>query len=82
MGHLLKTLHTRFSGGKFYNLAYSPDGRYLVGGATDYALWRSDGTEVFRSEECAVCTPAWAMAWSPDSSAWATGNENGRDLYL
>lgn len=73
----MQTLSTSFSGGKFYNLEWSPDGRYLVGGATDYKLWRADGEEIFWLTACEHCTPAWGMAWSPDSRLWAVGNENG-----
>jgi WD40 repeat protein len=76
-GKLRQTLETRYSGGKFYNLGWSPDGRYLVGGATDYAEWQADGTLVFRHEQCEFCTPAWGFAWSPNSTMWAVGNENG-----
>jgi WD40 repeat protein len=76
-GKLLKTLTTAFSGGKFYNLGWSPDGKYLVGGASSYTEWRADGTAVFSYESCASCTPAWGFAWSPDSYAWAIGNESG-----
>src|SRR5438552_96490 len=61
-------------GGKFYNLAWSPDGRWLVGGATDYKLWRADGTEVAHTPKG---TPAWGLAWAPDSTRWATGDESG-----
>ncbi len=71
------TLGTSFSGGKFYNLAWSPDGQYLVGGATDYKLWRADGSLVYWLKGCAACTPAWALAWSPDSHLWAVGDEGG-----
>jgi WD40 repeat protein len=74
---LIKTLSTSFSGGKFYNLAWSPDGKYLLGGATDYKLWRADGSLVYWLQGCAACTPAWGMAWSPDSRDWAVGNESG-----
>lgn len=74
---IVKTLSTSGSGGKFYNLAWSPDGKYLLGGATDYKVWRADGEQVFWLADCVSCTPAWAMAWSPDSKLWAIGNENG-----
>jgi WD40 repeat protein len=76
-GQIVKTLSTSFSGGKFYNLAWSPDGRYLVGGATDYKEWDANGQQVGEVAACARCTPAWAMAWSPDSQRWAIGNESG-----
>jgi WD40 repeat protein len=76
-GKIFKTLSTSFSGGKFYNLAWSPDGHFLVGGATDYKLWRADGTQVFWLESSEHATPAWGMAWAPDSQHWAVGDENG-----
>jgi WD40 repeat protein len=76
-GVRLKRLPTDYSGGKFYNVAWSPDGNFLVGGATDYKLWRKDGSEVFHAKACAQCTPAWGLAWSPDSQLWATGDESG-----
>jgi WD40 repeat protein len=75
-GQIVKTLSTGPSGGKFYNLAWSPDGRYLVGGATDYKEWDVNGRQV-GAAGCEGCTPAWAMAWSPDSRRWAIGNESG-----
>jgi WD40 repeat protein len=74
-GQIVKTLSTASSGGKFYNLAWSPDGGYLVGGATDYKEWDANGQQV--GAWCDLCTPAWAMAWSPDSQRWAIGNESG-----
>ncbi len=76
-GQLLDTLPTKYSGGKFYNVARSPDGQYLVAGAIDYGLWKADGTPVFTLERCAHCTPAWGLVWSPDSHLWAVGDENG-----
>ena len=76
-GTLLHTLPTDYSGGKFLNVAWSPDGQYLVGGAIDYQEWRADGTRVFTHENCEHCTPAWGLAWSPDSQFWAIGNESG-----
>jgi WD40 repeat protein len=79
---IVKTLGTSFSGGKFYNLAWSPDGKYLLGGATDYKLWRADGEQVFWLQGCAHCTPSWAMDWSPDSRLWAVGDESGNvEIY-
>jgi WD40 repeat protein len=81
-GKIFRTLSTSFSGGKFYNLAWSPDGRYLLGGATDFKLWRADGTQVFWLTGCASCTPSWGMAWSPNSRLWAVGNESGNvEIY-
>ena len=76
-GVLRKTMHTKYSGGKFYNLEWSPDGKYLAGGATDYALWDAEGNVIATTTSCPHCTPAWGMAWSPDSKFWATGDENG-----
>lgn len=76
-GTLITTMHTKYSGGKFYNLAWSPDGERLLGGATDYKLWRRDGSEVAYFPSCEFCTPSWGAAWSPDSSTFAIGDENG-----
>jgi WD40 repeat protein len=76
-GTLLHSLATDYSGGKFLNVEWSPDGQYLVGGAIDYKEWRADGTLVFSHESCEHCTPAWGLAWSPDSQFWAIGNESG-----
>lgn len=76
-GTLEKTMHTKYSGGKFYNLKWSPDGKYLAGGATDYGLWDAGGNVITTTTSCAHCTPAWGMAWSPDSKLWATGDESG-----
>lgn len=76
-GTLLQSLPTDYSGGKFLNVAWSPDGQYLVGGAVDYKEWRADGTLVFSHEGCEHCTPAWGLAWSRDSQRWAIGNESG-----
>ena len=76
-GTLLHSLSTDYSGGKFLNVSWSPDGQYLVGGAIDYKEWHADGTLVFTHESCEHCTPAWGFAWSPDSRFWAIGNESG-----
>jgi WD40 repeat protein len=70
----LRTMHTDGSGGKFFNLAWSPDGRWLAGGATDYKLWTSVGDEVIHVPSGA---PSWGLAWSPNSTSWATGDESG-----
>jgi WD40 repeat protein len=78
-GELIRSRYTDQTGGKFYNVAWSPDGRFVVGGAIDYKLWRSDGSEVFHYT--AGGTPAWALAWSPDSQRWVIGDENG-NAYL
>lgn len=72
---LLKTLSTNQSGGKFYNLRWSPDSSLLAGGAIDYKIWRADGSEVFAIAFSS--TPAWGMAWAPDGTQLAIGNENG-----
>jgi WD40 repeat protein len=80
-GSLAATMGTKYSGGKFYNLAWSPDGERLLGGATDYKVWRRAGTEVAYLSSCEHCTPSWGAAWSPDSSTFAIGDENG-DLQL
>ncbi len=76
-GSLLWKSGTRYSGGKFYNLLWSPDGALLLGGATDYRLWKRDGTEVALLPGCEHCTPQWGAAWSPDGSTFALGDENG-----
>jgi WD40 repeat protein len=76
-GILIKTMTTKYSGGKFYNLVWSPDGGRLLGGATDYKLWRRDGSEVAYFSSCEFCTPSWGAAWSPDGSTFAIGDENG-----
>ena len=75
-GVLLRTRYTDETGGKFYNVAWSPDGQFIAAGAIDYKLWRSDGTEIFHYTLSG--TPAWALAWSPDSQRWVIGDENGR----
>ncbi len=72
-GALLRTRYTDQTGGKFYNVAWSPNGQFIVAGAIDYKLWRSDGTEIYHY---AGGTPAWALAWSPDSQRWVIGNES------
>ena len=81
-GQLRATLHTQLAGnsllmtgGKFLNLAWSPDGRMLAAGAVDYAIWRADGTLV--ASIYLGGTPAWGMAWSPDGQRLAIGDENG-----
>jgi WD40 repeat protein len=74
-GKLLQTLYTDDTGGKFYNLAWSPDGGFLAAGALDYKLWRKDGTEIFHYFSG---TPGWALAWSPDTTAWVIGNESAQ----
>lgn len=75
-GQLLKTVFTKETGGKFYNLEWSPDGNFIAAGALDYKLWRNDGTEI--CHYAGDGTPAWALAWSPDSKTWAIGNESGQ----
>ncbi len=77
-GTLLRTRYTDETGGKFYNVSWSPDGQFIVAGAVDYKLWRKDGTEIFHY---VGGTPAWTLAWSPDSQRWVIGNENAR-AYL
>lgn len=81
-GQPLATLHTQLAGntllmtgGKFLNLAWSPDGRMLAAGAVDYAVWRADGTLV--ASIYPGGTPSWGMAWAPDSQHLAIGDENG-----
>ena len=81
-GSLVTTMNTKYSGGKFYNLAWSPNGQRLLGGASDYKVWRRDGSEVAYLSSCEYCTPSWGAAWSPDSSTFAIGDENGNlQLY-
>jgi WD40 repeat protein len=75
-GTLLHTMGTQSTGGKFLNLAWSPDGRLLAAGAGDYASWHADGSSVGVLYP-AGGSPAWAMAWSPDSAALALGDESG-----
>jgi len=74
-GTLVRTLATQMTGGKFLNLAWSPDGSLLAAGAVDYHAWRSDGQEVGVPRPGG--SPAWAMAWSPDGRTLAIGDENG-----
>lgn len=81
-GKVIKTMSTSFSGGKFYNLSWSPDGQFLLGGATDYKLWRSDGTEVYWLQSSEHSAPAWGMAWAPNSKLWAIGDESGNISIL
>jgi len=74
-GMLLTTLTTQTTGGKFLNLAWSPDGSLLAAGAIDYRVWRADGTPV--GTFSLSSTPAWGMAWAPDGQTLAIGDENG-----
>jgi WD40 repeat protein len=74
-GNLLHTLGTQLTGGKFLNLAWSPDGSLLAAGASDYHTWRADGQQV--GVPRLGGTPAWAMAWSPNSRSIAIGDESG-----
>src|SRR5450759_1421147 len=59
-GTLLRSLGTQLTGGKFLNLAWSPDGSLLAAGAGDYYTWRADGQQV--GVPRLGGTPAWAMA--------------------
>ena len=74
-GNLDRTLGTQMTGGKFLNLAWSPDGSMLAAGAVDYTVWRADGIQVGVPRTGG--SPAWAMAWSPDGRTLAIGDENG-----
>jgi WD40 repeat protein len=74
-GTLLHAVGTQFTGGKFLNLAWSPDGSRLAAGAGDYATWRADATPV--ANLLGGGPPAWAMAWAPDDRTLAIGNESG-----
>ncbi len=73
-GTLITTLATTQTGGKFLNVAWSPDGTLLAAGAMDYRIWRADGTAVATLR--ARATPGWGLAWSPDSRMLAIGDEN------
>jgi WD40 repeat protein len=74
-GTLAKTLGTQFTGGKFLNLEWSPDGSRLAAGAIDYLVWGMDGSLL--GEPRTGGSPAWAMAWSPYGDSLAIGDENG-----
>ncbi len=75
-GTLLRTLASGLmTGGKFLNVAWSPDGSMLAAGAVDYYAWRIDGTRVGTLRLGGP--PAWAMAWAPDGQTIAIGDENG-----
>ncbi|HEX7951088.1 MAG TPA: hypothetical protein VF494_12115 [Candidatus Limnocylindrales bacterium] len=74
-GKLVKTLGTARTGGKFLNVAWSPDGSLLVAGAVDYGIWRADGSLVSRFSPGA--SPVSGFAWSPDGRLLAFGDENG-----
>jgi WD40 repeat protein len=74
-GTLMRSLGTSFTGGKFLNLAWSPDSLLLAAGASDYVDWHLDGSQVAILRQGG--TPAWAMAWSADSTTVAIGDENG-----
>src|SRR2546427_12655264 len=43
---LVRTLRTEQTGGKFLEVAWSPDGPLILAGAVDYGGWRSDWTPV------------------------------------
>jgi WD40 repeat protein len=74
-GTLAKTLGTQFTGGKFLNLEWSPDGSRLAAGAVDYLVWDADGSLLGQPRTGG--SPAWAMAWSPYGDSLAIGDENG-----
>ncbi|HEX7498378.1 MAG TPA: hypothetical protein VF344_07945 [Candidatus Limnocylindrales bacterium] len=74
-GTRIASMGTELTGGKFLNLAWSPDGTMLAAGAVDYRTWHADGSPVGVLRTGG--SPAWAMAWSPDSIAVALGDENG-----
>ena len=69
------TVSTRHTGGKFLNLAWSPDGSMVAAGAVDYQVWHADGTPVATLRTGG--TPAWGMGWAPDGRTIAIGDENG-----
>ncbi len=74
-GELRATLGPpRRTGGKFFHVAWSRDGSTLAAGAVTFAIWRADGTLVAALDE--VATPALGMAFSPDGTVLATGDEN------
>ncbi len=75
-GTLQRTLATQLgTGGKFLDVAWSPDGSLIAAGAVDYYVWRADGMPAGTLR--AGSPPAWAMAWSPDGTTIAIGDENG-----
>lgn len=74
-GTRLLTVSAGGTGGKFLNLAWSPDGALLAAGAVDYADWHADGSLV--AVLPAGDSVAWAMAWAPDSVSLAVGDESG-----
>jgi WD40 repeat protein len=76
-GTLIASMGTQYTGGKFYNLLWSPDGTRLLGGAVDYKVWGADGSEVAHLPSCQHCTPSWAAAWATDSQTFVIGDENG-----
>src|SRR5438876_126672 len=72
---LVRTLRTQQTGGKFLNVAWSPDGSLILAGAVDYGIWRSDGTPV--AHLWPGGSPVWSLAWSPDGSHLAGGSDGG-----
>lgn len=69
------TVSTQHTGGKFLNVAWSPDDSMFAAGAVDYQVWRADGTPVTTLRSGGV--PAWGMKWAPDGHTIAIGDENG-----
>ncbi len=81
-GTPVRTLATQYTGGKFYNLAWSEDGALLAAGAVDYRIWQRDGTLLGSTPGCPRCTPEWGMAWMPESHDLALGDESGNvEIY-
>jgi hypothetical protein len=74
-GTRLHTISAGGTGGKFLNLAWSPDGALIAAGAVQYADWHADGSPV--AVLPAGDTVAWALAWAPDSMSLAVGDESG-----
>ena len=74
-GSLRETLETQYTGGKFFNLAWSPDGSLLAAGAQDYHIWNANGRPAGAPRGGG--DPAWAMDWSPDGRSLAIGDESG-----